>query len=544
MSIKQALAAAGNNNSNGSIQQIKPIKDNQLNDVWLELVPFRDPDPPKFPVDALPSVLRRWVTAESEFTQTPPDLAAMLALAVCSCCIARQSYIRVRDGWTEPSNIYVAVVMPPGSRKSAVHADAIRPLREFENQLVEDSRYDIAIAQSKLRQAEKRLKHLEQLIGKSNGDKIKPLSQEAGDVASELAETPAPVSPQLFVEGITDEKLGEMLKEQGFRLGVFSPEGGVFEMMAGRYSSTPVFDSYLAGHCEESSKTARIGRGSVYLDRPSLTCGFAVQPYVIQQITENAAFRGRGLTARFLFSVPTDNVGHRKSVTKPVAQEIQDRYNNLVVALARCNTESTLTLSTKAHDRFVSWQDSIEQMLSDGELSQIREWGSKLVGATARIACILHRVVQHDSMPTIEIDLKTIEDSIKIARFLIPHADIALRELGAPETIRDRDANYVLTRMLDHGTPTIRFREIQRLCQSKISHKDYLNELLDDLVSRAYIREIEEQRSGGAGRPRGPLVEIRPTLLESVAEIPVNQKPGSVNSVNDFTCGDDEWEAA
>lgn len=542
MSIKQALADAGNNDSNGSIPQMKSVEGNQLNDVWPELVPFRDPDPPKFPVDALPSVLRRWVTAESEFTQTPPDLAAMLALAVCSCCIARQSYIRLRDGWTEPSNIYVAVVMPPGSRKSAVHADAIRPLRESENQLIEESRSEIAVAQSKRRQAEKRLKQLEQLIGKeSDGGKIERFRREAEGIATELAGTPAPVSPQLFVEGITDEKLGEMLKEQGFRLGVFSPEGGVFEMMAGRYSSTPVFDSYLAGHCEESSKTARIGRGSLYLDRPSLTCGFAVQPYVIQQITENAAFRGRGLTARFLFAVPTDNVGHRKSVTNPVAQEIQDQYNNLVVALARCNTESTLILSTSAHDLFVSWQDSIEQMLCDGELSQIREWGSKLAGATARIACILHRVVEYDSMPTIEIDLKTIEDSIKIASFLIPHADIALRELGAPETIRDRDANYVLTRMLDHGTPTIRFREIQRLCQSKISHKDYLNELLDGLVSRAYIREIDEQRSGGAGRPKGPLVEIRPALLESVAEIPVNQKPGSVN---DFTCGDDEWEAA
>jgi hypothetical protein len=57
---------------------------------WPEIISFDVLDLPTFPTHVLPDVLREWVEAESHATQTPADLAALLALATCSAGIARR----------------------------------------------------------------------------------------------------------------------------------------------------------------------------------------------------------------------------------------------------------------------------------------------------------------------------------------------------------------------------------------------------------------------------------------------------------------------
>src|SRR5690606_34802057 len=76
---------------------------------WESITPFNSGPLPEFPVNALPSVLRNWVAAESHATQTPPELAALLALAVCAAGIARRVVVDLGSGWREPVNLFVAV---------------------------------------------------------------------------------------------------------------------------------------------------------------------------------------------------------------------------------------------------------------------------------------------------------------------------------------------------------------------------------------------------------------------------------------------------
>src|SRR5215213_2119641 len=56
---------------------------------WPSPTPFGAPELPPFPVDALPDWLAAYVRAEAAATQVPPDLVAMLALAVLSTACAR-----------------------------------------------------------------------------------------------------------------------------------------------------------------------------------------------------------------------------------------------------------------------------------------------------------------------------------------------------------------------------------------------------------------------------------------------------------------------
>lgn len=104
---------------------------------WPEFRSFDEANLPDFPTHVLPNVLRRWVEAESHATQTPADLAALLSLAVCSATIARRLVVQPRSGWPEPVNLFVAVLLESGNRKSAVFKDAMKPLQELEAELIE-----------------------------------------------------------------------------------------------------------------------------------------------------------------------------------------------------------------------------------------------------------------------------------------------------------------------------------------------------------------------------------------------------------------------
>ncbi len=88
-----------------------------------------------------------------------------------------------------------------------------------------------------------------------------------------------------------------ILAEQGGRIASMSPEGGVFDLMAGLYSKNgiPQFGVYLMGHSGDNLKSDRVSRSSVYVERPALTCAYAMQPQVIVGLAANPAFRGRGL---------------------------------------------------------------------------------------------------------------------------------------------------------------------------------------------------------------------------------------------------------
>ena len=343
---------------------------------WPEIAPFDAVDLPHFPTEALPDTLRNWVAAESHATQTPADLAGLLALAVCSAMIARRLVVQPRPGWREASNLYVAVLLTPGNRKSAVFSDATGPLRELEAELIEAARPAVAREQSERRQSETQLKKLEKLAAEKDDAEAR---HKAGNLAAELAEQPEPVLPRLIVDDATSEKLGMMLAEQGGRIASMSPEGGIFDLMAGLYSKSgiPQFGVYLMGHNGDDLNTDRVSRKSVRVERPALTCAYAMQPQVIEGLAENVAFRGRGLLARFLYAAPQSWIGEREIATAPVSDAVKETYRQTVRALANVGDDCTLELGADASALLQEWEEEIESMLGDGgDMEVMRDWGA------------------------------------------------------------------------------------------------------------------------------------------------------------------------
>jgi hypothetical protein len=104
---------------------------------WEPPVPLRDRlQVPPFPLEVLPGWQRDWVDAISNEKGASVDLAATLSLGVIAGGLARNVVVEPRRGWTEPLNLYLAIALDPGQRKTPLFKAAVRPVRALERRRV------------------------------------------------------------------------------------------------------------------------------------------------------------------------------------------------------------------------------------------------------------------------------------------------------------------------------------------------------------------------------------------------------------------------
>src|SRR5258708_6659972 len=111
----------------------------------------------------------------------------MLCLAFAGSALAKKIRIMIREGWTEPTNIFGVVALPPGDRKSAVLADSLIPVQIHESEEQQRMAPLIAEAASEHRMLEIRVKEAEKKASKAEdaGDR-EQLAAEARALAKEL----------------------------------------------------------------------------------------------------------------------------------------------------------------------------------------------------------------------------------------------------------------------------------------------------------------------------------------------------------------------
>lgn len=486
------------------------IESEALERAWPPLVPLRQEDTPTFPVQALPSSLADWVAAESEATQTSPDMAALFALAAAASRTAKLVEVSPWEGWIEPTNLYVAAVLDPANRKSAVFRDAVETLKSIEDEQSENLRDSVAIAQSQRRRLEKELTDQEKKAATSN-DALQRAEarQNADNLARQLASTPEPALPRLVVDDITSERVVVLMAQNNERLAVMSAEGGVFDLMAGKYAKNRSndFEIYLKGHSGDSVRVERQSRETVALRQPALTLALAIQPEVIRGLADKEAFRGRGLLARFLYAIPPSRIGSRQIRTNPVPEVIKYAYEHTIRSLNAIPPREDLRrhllrLREDALPLFVQFAQNIESELGEGRLSGMRDWGGKLLGHTARVAAIIH-CVKHCGAAglNLPIDDETIKSSIRIAEWSIPHASATFGLLQCGQDSETREDAHQIVRRIVRQSPVadeVSRREIQRWFQSRFNDEQKrLDDALRLLQETNHLSLKQENRRGG-----------------------------------------------
>ena len=150
---------------------------------------------PAFPIEVLPGWLSEYVAAVATATQTPPDLAGMLALAVLATVAAGAVEVKPRAGWREPLCLFIAVGMDAGTRKSAVFTALTRPLAEFERDRATAALPAITETITLRRIADQAAAHAEVAASKAPADQQEERQAEAISRAAEAANLIVPPCP-------------------------------------------------------------------------------------------------------------------------------------------------------------------------------------------------------------------------------------------------------------------------------------------------------------------------------------------------------------
>lgn len=475
--------------------------------VWDTPIPFDEYDLPTFPVDALPEVIRRYVLAVAESTQTSVDMAAVEALGVVSLCSQGKYFIRGNADWAEPLNTYTVVILPPAERKSSVLSMMIHPVEVYEKTENERRSPEIVKSQMELSKLEKEKRSLVERASKG-----KATEEDIKNKAKEIAEY-EPVKPlRLFVDDVTSEKLTSVLAENKGRAAVVSAEGGIFSIMNGLYNRNVNIDVFLKGHSGDTIRVDRVGRASESIIHPALTMVLAVQPEVLNGLMSNNTFRGRGLTARFLYAMPKSTVGSRSFSTKPIPEGVRARYQALIeTILSGDNEQEPISLDDGAREVLEDLFNEIEGRLK-GDLAEISDWAGKFVGAVLRIGGILHVMKYPKDSMFDPVDRETMENAVSIGRYFLEHAKAAYSLMGADAV--NKNARLFLAAVKRKRLTEFSRRDAMRLYRG-CKTVESLQPVLDRLCEYGYLAVKPVPPSYGPGRKPSDTYLVNPAVWES-----------------------------
>ena len=186
---------------------------------------------------------------------------------------------------------------------------------------------------------------------------------------------------------------------------------------------------------------------------------------------------GRGLLARILYSLPPNTVGMRKIRTDPIPEHIRAAYEEnlraLVLTLAEWEDPAVPMLTPEAAEQLLTAAEVLEPRLGpDGDLGHVADWASKLIGAEARIAGLLHLAANLRDGWGKPVSAATMEAAVRAGGHFIAHALAAFDGMGADPLLEDarhaltwiaRNQEKTFTKRAPFRAEQSRFRKINEL---------------------------------------------------------------------------------
>lgn len=485
----------------------------EISSSWEDPISFGEYELESFPIDALPADIGSYVQAVAESTQTPVDMAGTAALAVIAMCCQGKYVIQGKPDWIEPLNIYANVIAQPSERKSAVEHHIVRPADNFEVQY--NLRNAARVEGSKMRKRvlERRQKAIEEKVAKGNAEQ-----GELEKIAQEISEFEEEKPLHLYVDDITTEKLVSVMAGNHSRAALISSEGGIFDTLAGIYTKNVNIDVMLKAYSGDTIRVDRIGRDSESIMNPALTILLMTQPKVVSDVLSNPTFRGRGLTARFLYCLPDSSVGERRFQSRSIPDMAYQMYEQRIVNMLEDEyppRPEVITLSPEARRLLTDFAEEIEPKLKT-DYAEIADWAGKLVGNTLRIAGLLFRAGVSrapdflNKKESLMVSGETMADAIRLGRYYLSHS-LAVHD-AIPQSAMYRQAEKILKMIRERQLAELTRRDAMRFCQT-FKRVDEIQPVLDFLEDMGYLASMDTKQAYGKGRPSLPRYVVNPAVL-------------------------------
>jgi hypothetical protein len=215
-----------------------------------------------------------------------------------------------------------------------------------------------------------------------------------------------------------------------------------------------------------------------------------VQPEVVRALSDHPELAGKGLTARFMYSVPVDMVGRRDmsldyTSDEAVAREYTRRITNMMSNYGEGEQVSTsIEMDADARTLFIGLRQRLEeQRPTDGALKPLAEWTTKLESSVVRVAGLLALADRKDG-----VDADAMRRALLIGDYWLAHAFIVHDLWGANETLRG--ANLVMDWLRQKETNEFSVRDLHRAMNRRFVNVDDTRPVLEILTERGWIRPL------------------------------------------------------
>ena len=408
---------------------------------------MREPSPADpFPIDDLGDFLAKTARAIHDRVQAPLAICGQSVLAAATLAVQAHANVELPMGHTKPLSNYFVSVAATGERKTAVDAEALKPVREREAELREKYATEILtyqndkLAWEKAREAKVR-------AAKGDRAKIKAALDELGP------EPPRPLQPIHTCGEPTFEGLCTLLDIGQPSVGIFAAEGGQFIGGHGMNEDAKLRTAAGLSSLWDGQTIDRVrAQGATLLVGRRVAMHLMAQPDVVGIWLGDHLLADQGLLSRTLVTAPEPASGKRPWHTPlPESDTILKHYNQRLleilersypVAVASQNelAPRALPLSPTARDVWIEFYNHVEKRVgAGGELEPVQGLANKLPEHAARIAAVLTLCEDIDAP---EVNETAMARGISLVQH---YAAEALRLFGASQVSADlRDAQQLL----------------------------------------------------------------------------------------------------
>ena len=483
-----------------------------------------------FNTELLPQNVRNFTNAVTDSLQVDSGMVAPAMMAAGALGIQKKFCAHPPPDWYEPGNLYIVIVADSSERKSPTMKEIMKPIYEYEKAENERRAPEIATYETKKKILQNQIDNITKAASKPNKKGKKDTEQkylDLGDLVTlqqELSELEECAPLKLTVDDVTMEVLGRVMGQNEERIGIFSTEGGIFNILAGRYSDKTVIDLVLKGYSGDRYALDRVTRKGQVLEHPLITMLLFIQPVVLKDVMENDEFVGRGLNARFLYSIPQSMIGMRKYRVKKISEFDMEDYGEAIrrlFAIPVPETPKVVELSEEADKMAEDFFYELEEKMQSAT-PEFKTWLGKLHGTTIRIALVYHCFEWLEDSAENKISGETMKAAIETGRYYQAHAEAAFNLMGLMEPPEVRDAKYIMSRIDSTGQTEIRLRDLHQICKDRkgMETKEGMIPGLNCLIKHGYIRIQKKsvaaqnpQNAQKGGRP-SEIVHVNPEYIK------------------------------
>lgn len=488
-----------------SIESLKAYVEKHKTLVDPVMIGWPDIDPsrinfqplPEFPIDAVPDPLKDQIIEAAKCYQVPIDFPAIMAFCIAGIAIGGRTIVSPKRGVVARANLYAAVFMKTGERKSSVFTPMNQPLELFQSQHLDEWKE----FQRVRRRWQNRVDGLERELAKPLAAEKRRLHEE--ELKSLEQSEPVGISPLILCENITEEALAAKMSETDERAAVFSPDArDVLQVIAGLYDAKGQNRDtiYLKSHDGDPHMVDRMSRIPIHLKKPCIGMCLCAQLDKLQDLGGNQALHDSGFIPRLIMVVPNSRVGTRMYDEAEIHQSTQNRYNQFILSLLEHSRNETETvyvqLSAEAKMLWIEYYNIIETELT----SQYKTCVGNAVrypSLALRFSLIIARCEGHQQI--------TAGDMTKALTL----TDYFTHHIGRALSVFNRQLTPALKKIVDYiKSHNMREFSLGDLRRRMNQQQDWIHEHVQQLVELGYLRYKNKPKGSNVT----PIYEANPRI--------------------------------